>query len=230
MFPAASLPYPTRMVYIAFVAYSIAFVAFAVRDIIWLRVLAILASGGLVWSELLQTEPRMATVTWHPIFIVVNLAWLVRLTVVERRVRLCADEQGLYDLLFRSFSRLDFRTLLRLGRWRDSAVGDVLATEGQPVHDVAIIVHGGAEVVAGGRRIVRLGRGQMVGEMSFVAGGPASATVTIVEPSRILSWSQDDLRRLRVRRPSLRFALDAAIGADLSRKLRGGSAPGAGAG
>ncbi len=218
------------MVYIAFVAYSIAFLSFAVRDIIWLRLLAITASSGLVWSELLQAEPRAATVTWHPVFILVNLAWLVRLTVVERRVRFSADEQGLYDLLFRSFSRLDFRMLLGLGRWRDASVGHVLATEGQPIDEVAILVHGVADVATGGRRIARLGRGQLVGEMSFVAGGPASATVTVVEPTRMLSWNKEDLRRLRMRRPSLRFALDAVIGADLSRKLRGGSEPGSGAG
>jgi CRP-like cAMP-binding protein len=208
------------MVIIAFFAYAIAFLSFAVREILWLRVLAITASAGLIWSELLQPDPRLATITWHPVFIVVNGIWLVRLTWVERRATLSADEELLYTSMFRSFSRLDFRMLLRTGRWSEAAVGDVLATEGKPVDDVSIIVRGGADVTAGGRSIARLGACQMVGEMSFVAGGPASATVAVTEPSRLLVFRKDDLRNLRRRRPSLRFALEAVIGADLSRKLR----------
>ena len=209
------------MVTLAFCAYLIAFLAFTVRDIIWLRMLAITASAGLTWSEVLQPEPRLATVVWHPIFVVVNVAWLVRLTWLERRVVLSPEERTVYERRFRSFSRLDFRTLARKGRWRQGAVGDVLTVEGEPVSDLVVIVQGAADVVAGGRTIAHLTDGQLVGEMSLVADGPASATVTLTKPSTLIAWAKDDLRRLRMRRPSLRFALDAAIGSDLSEMLRG---------
>ena len=56
---------------------------------------------------MLQPEPRLATVVWHPIFVVVNVAWLVRLTWLERRVVLSPEERTVYESRFRSFSRLD---------------------------------------------------------------------------------------------------------------------------
>ena len=62
--------------------------------------------------------------------------------------------------------------------------------------------------------------GQFIGEMSFVTGQTASATVTATEPTRCLIWKIDRLGQLLQRNPSLKYGMLAVMGADMSRKLR----------
>ena len=68
-------------------------------------------------------------------------------------------------------------------------------------------------------RLAELKDGSFIGEMSFITGGDATATVRAVEPTRYLSWSKDDLRKLLNRNPSMRFALQTVLSTDLTRKL-----------
>jgi CRP-like cAMP-binding protein len=62
--------------------------------------------------------------------------------------------------------------------------------------------------------------GSFVGEMSFLTGSPACATVTTIEPCQILSISKYRLAPLLAADGELRMAIHQAIGRDLVHKLK----------
>lgn len=94
--------------------------------------------------------------------------------------------------------------------------GSVLTRQGQDGGLAFVIASGQADVVRGGRRLARLGPGDVVGELALIDGQPRSATVTAVTDMEVLEISSQDLRRLLRKAPSvMRKLLEA-----LSERLR----------
>ncbi|HLX89955.1 MAG TPA: cyclic nucleotide-binding domain-containing protein [Acidimicrobiales bacterium] len=81
--------------------------------------------------------------------------------------------------------------------------GSVLTRQGASGGLAFVIATGSAEVVRGGRRLARLGPGDVVGEMSLIDGEPRSATVRALTDMEVLEISADDLRRLLRRAPTV---------------------------
>ena len=74
-------------------------------------------------------------------------------------------------------------------------------------------------VTPDGKEIGRARDGAMIGEISFIQGGTATATVSVTRPSRYVSWSGDELRKLLQRNPSMDVAMKHVFSVDLMRKL-----------
>jgi bacteriocin-type transport-associated protein len=75
----------------------------------------------------------------------------------------------------------DVEWLIAHGTKQQVAPGTVLIREGQPIDMLYVLLDGTLEVAFGNqasRQPVRLGCGEVVGEMSFVDSRPPSATVT----------------------------------------------------
>jgi CRP-like cAMP-binding protein len=75
-----------------------------------------------------------------------------------------------------------------------------------------VIERGGAEV---GRARDRA----MIGEISFIQGGAATATVVATKPCRYVAWSGEELRKLLRRNPSMDIAMKHVFNLDMMRKL-----------
>jgi CRP-like cAMP-binding protein len=90
--------------------------------------------------------------------------------------------------------------------------------------DLFVIVSGDLEVYrARGpqeQRLALLGPGDLVGEMSFVDGGPRSASVRALTPSRVLRVRPGDLDGLRERAPAAALDFMREIARILSFRLR----------
>jgi len=90
--------------------------------------------------------------------------------------------------------------------------------------DLFVIVSGDLEVyrAVGAReqRLALLGAGDLVGEMSFVDGGPRSASVRALTPSRVLRVRPADLDELRERAPAAALGFMREIARILSFRLR----------
>jgi hypothetical protein len=153
-----------------------------------------------------------------------------RLGTLVRRLVGTGDEltdaqRALRDRHFPNLEPRDFLLLLRAAREQGLEPGAVLAREGQDLPPVTLVLEGAAVVESGGRRLADIGPGTFIGEMSYVTGEPASATVTVTEAASCLVWSRSELRRLAQRHPQVGAALGAMMGADMSRKLRRLSRP-----
>jgi hypothetical protein len=197
--------------------YTLVAISFLVRDMVYLRTLAIIAGTMLALSATLAGN--WPPVFWNSLFTAINVGRLAHMYLAERAVHLSDEETELYDTIFREMTRLEFLKLLRAGRWVSGLPGTVLATQGQPLSDVTLISSGEAGVEVDGHHVAELRDGHWVGEMSFVTNQPASATVTLAKPTRYLTWPKDSLTALFRRNPTLKLVVTHVMSAELSRKL-----------
>lgn len=94
-----------------------------------------------------------------------------------------------------------------------------LIEQDQRLDHLILLLDGEAEVHADGQHRATLRPGDFAGEMSFVTGKPASATVVTKGPVDYLAWQRRDLEALYQRDPSLKDAMLGVLGADMARKL-----------
>ena len=201
-------------------AFALIMLSYLVRDLFWLRCLSIVASfAGIAYNYFVPASPLWLVIYWNVAFIGVNAIQLEIMRREKRGVRFSEEEQELYETLFQRFSPVEFMRLVRCGRWVDAGAGAVLAVQGEPVSDLILISNGRASVEVGGQCIAHLRSGEFVGEMSLVTGEMATATVRAEDPLRCLAWSKPKLEALLTRYPSLRFAMQMVVSADLTRKL-----------
>jgi CRP-like cAMP-binding protein len=103
-----------------------------------------------------------------------------------------------------------------------------LAEQGRPIDGLKLLYNGEVVVERDGAEIARARDGAMIGEMSFIRGGDATATVSATRPCRFVTWPAESLRRLLNRNPSMDIAMKHVFSMDLTRKLAGQGDPAAG--
>ena len=200
--------------------YILTAVAFLLRDILWLRLLAIVANLALgLAAYRAGMDPHWVVVAWATAFVAINLGhscWLI----YERYLRRLTDqEQALYDCAFPALDRVSVRKLMRHGTWVDFAAKDCLVRQGIHLDRLLLLASGQAAVLLGGRIAARLTPGKFVGEISFLSGDISTAMVVATEPVRCLAWDKALLERVLARRPELVNVFHAAVGRDLAAKV-----------
>ena len=78
--------------------------SYMVRDILWLRMLTVVAASCLLPYFYFQPEPLMIPIYWNLVFTALNLFWIVRLFQERRPVKLSDEERRLCELVFRTMS------------------------------------------------------------------------------------------------------------------------------
>lgn len=125
--------------------------------------------------------------------------------------------------LFADLDDADIDWILSTGSEQQIIANTALTEEGQPADALHIVLEGllGVRVKAmGAEPIGTLGPGEIVGEMSFIEGRPASATVQAIENSLILTLRRS-LMDEKLRADSAFGArLFRAFAKSLSRRLR----------
>lgn len=108
---------------------------------------------------------------------------------------------------------------------RNVAAGTALFQEGDPGHDMFVVLDGEVEVLKKSRRgrqqrIAILGPGDSLGEMAIIDVQPRSATARALAPTRLLRIAAEDLDAL-YRHDVKSYALVVLnVARDLSRRLR----------
>ncbi len=207
------------MAYLLHTANVVYLLSYLVKDILWLRLLTVV--GGvllMVWAYV-QPEPLWPSIAWNAVFMTIN-AWQIVLLLLERRpVRLSERDMHLYRLVFRTLTPREFVKLLALGRWEE-ATPQTHIVERAHALDRLMVIASGRTAVRVGDRVVELGEGRFVGEMSFITGEPPTADVVAIDSIRYVSWPKAELRKFLADHPPLRAAWQAVLGADLVGKLR----------
>lgn len=215
-----TLTNPAPMIPLLHVAYSLTLLAFLVRDILWLRLMAI--ASHLCFFTVVYYRPPVPDWTvlpWFLVFLLINTlhaAWLI----YERRLdRLSPEEERLRQVSFPALNRVSVKRLLRLGRWETLPEGASLTQEHQVPARMYLLAEGKVEVEVARRKVAILEPGQFIGEMALLAGQAASATTRACSPARCLVWDRNALDRSLMRSSDLRSTLYAATGSNLSKKI-----------
>lgn len=210
----------TSLEVVGHASFAIGAVSYWVRDEIWLRGLLIVSFlAGIVYDALPPVGPLWLVVFWLSVYTAINIFRIITILKEKRGVKLDDVSAELRDVSFPEFTPVEFAKLIRAGEWRTASPGEVLTREGERVDDLMVIQNGNLSVRIGDLEVARLKDGAIVGEMSFISEGPASATVTATELTRYIAWPQAALRALLMRNPSMLSAIRLAFSAELSRKL-----------
>lgn len=202
------------------IAYVIIAVSYYLTSIFWLRVLAVVGLAFETAYFVLTSSDLYTGVAWSAIFIAINsyqLFWLAR----ERlRLRVPPEEKAMLRRVLAGLDDIQIARLLDVSQWRDLGTQARLTEENQPVSELYFLYSGRAVVEVGGRPVAHLEAGSFAGEVAFLTGQKATASVTIVEPSRILAISRDRLTRLCRSDDKVAGAVYQLLGRDLAGKLR----------
>jgi CRP/FNR family cyclic AMP-dependent transcriptional regulator len=117
--------------------------------------------------------------------------------------------------LFELCSKRELREVASIADELPLPQGRRLAVEGAAGHEFMIVVEGSAEVRRGGRKINLLGSGDFLGEIALITGRKRTATVTTLEPTRILVITERDFKRLLRDVPSIQPKVMQALAARL---------------
>jgi len=115
--------------------------------------------------------------------------------------------------LFAGLGRAELARIASLTAERRATAGEVLCRQGEPGHELFVVVSGEAEVRRNRRRIRTMGAGDVFGELALLDRAPRSATVTAVTPMRLLVLGEQDFTALLDEVPALPHKLLAQLAA-----------------
>ena len=103
--------------------------------------------------------------------------------------------------LFRELSMAELVKIYGLFREQHVGPGATPIREGQGGDQLYVIVTGRFDVHRAGKHVATLGRGAHFGEMALLNQRARSATLTALEPARLLELARPDFESLRAREP-----------------------------
>jgi hypothetical protein len=195
-------------------------VSYAVRDILWLRVLTVIAAAALIAYFYQLTEPLYTAIGWNTVFIALNLYWIVRLIRERQPVTLEGNDLRLYQLAFRSLTPREMAQLIKLGDWQAADTDACFIRQGDSLDKLMVICSGTVCIIQDGRRIEELGAGQFIGGETYISDVNASADVVAIEPTYFMCWHKRDLQSFMQSHPELNAALTLSMGYDIANRLQ----------
>jgi hypothetical protein len=204
--------------FVGHINYILVILSVSMSSMRWLRIFAI-ASGitGVAYYGFLVSD--LISATWEFIFTTVNAIQLALVLLANRSRRVTDDEKLFIDTVMPSLEGNLRTRMLKLGKWETKQPGEVLIEEGQAAPRLVFIARGAASVEKADRLIGVCGPGDFLGEMSFLSGNPASATVRVSNEIRCCVYEPGELKALLLRNPPIRQALELSFNRNLVGKL-----------
>ena len=193
--------------------------SYSVRDILWLRILTVVAATLLIPYYAMQPTPLSAAIEWSVVFIAINAYWIVRLLIERRPVHFAPDEARLRKLSFPSLTPREARDLFARGDWDDVAAGTSLVGRDRDRGRFSVILRGNADVLYHGEKISDFGEGQFVGGIDLHAEAVGDLDILTRTPTRLMCWLRNDLQPFMAQRPDVALALARSVGFEVQRIL-----------
>ena len=184
-----------ELTFLAHVAHLLISISFFMKDILWLRVISIVASSLLIYIGLGgNTRIGEVQVLWHLLFILIHF-WRLGLLMYQRYILKLSDfENEVYQIFEQMMLPKDVRRLCNLGITIQSEEEVQIISQGSKVDQIALILEGNVLVKKDDQLIKNLSKGCFFGEFSFITGNLASADVFVQQGTKYISWNQDILK------------------------------------
>jgi CRP-like cAMP-binding protein len=146
-----------------------------------------------------------------------NFYVMARLYMDRRHRVLTPDEQRLVSV-FSALTPGQFRRLMKVAKWVTACGGTKLTLEGKRPDALFFVLDGTITIVKAERRFT-VASGVFIGEIAWLLGTAATATVEVSPGARYVEWDAAHLRSLLTRSPDLRIAFEGMLNRDLAGKL-----------
>ena len=191
-----------------------------VKDILYLRILSILASlFSVLYNFYIPVEPMWLAINWNIIFVLVNIYHIAVIIYEKRPVKMSSKEKELHETMFRGLTPVEFLKITKIAQWKKYKTPLPIITQGKPVKDLILIYNGLVDILVNDNKVAELKDGQFVGEMSFLTEKPATATCKVAHTTECLVWPQKDFKDLLKRNPSLYFTIQSLLSEQVSNNL-----------
>ena len=194
--------------------------SYMVRDILWLRILTVIAAMCLMPYFYFQPTPILTPIYWNMGFTALNIFWIVRLLIERRPVKLSAEEERLCELVFRTMTPREMMKILKLATWETADTNECFIDRGSKLDQLIVIYSGRACVEIDGKAVADVLPGQFIGSISYVTEETAPANIVALEPTRYVTWPKAKLKKFMDRNSELHTALQQTLAIDLARSLQ----------
>ncbi|MFO1032619.1 MAG: cyclic nucleotide-binding domain-containing protein [Hyphomicrobiales bacterium] len=193
-------------------------ICYLFRDQIKLRLFAALGDALLtIYYVVAFPVPLWNAMYWTILNVIINVT-MILLLLRDRRMTLLSDDEM---TLFRALDTLSpgqFRKLLKLADWHVAEEPAQLTAEGEKPAHLYYILSGDVTIAKQGRSFAASPR-TFIGEIAFLRGTAASATVTTPPNAHYVAWPVDALQDLFKRNEDLKNAFSALLSADMADKV-----------
>ena len=201
-------------------AFGLIAFSFLVKDILYLRILSILASlFSVLYNFYIPVEPMWLAINWNIIFVLVNIYHISVIIYEKRPVKMSSKEKELHETMFRGLTPVEFLKITKIAKWKKFKSPLPIIQQGKPVNDLILIYNGMVDILVNDKKVAELKDGQFVGEMSFLTEKPATATCKVTHDTECLVWPQKDFKDLLKRNPSLYFTIQSLLSEQVSNNL-----------
>jgi hypothetical protein len=201
-------------------AFGLIAFSFLVKDIMWLRIVSILASlFSVLYNWVIPVEPMWIPIGWNFVFVALNLYHISVIVYEKRPVQMSPKHKELYETMFKNMTPVEFLKITKIADWIHFKSGELITQRGHTVPTLNLIYNGTVDVVVEGKKVAQLKDGQFVGEMSFLTEKPATATCMVKYDTECLVWKQEQFKELLKRNPSLYFTIQSLLSAQVSDAL-----------
>ena len=194
---------------------------FLARDELMLRLLMLGGSALSIayYTSVVADQPLWDAIITRGALALANSMMIV--IVVSERTTWFMSRESLD--LYRSFNMLtpgQFRRILKKGVRGDAEQREIVLEEGRSANRLYFVIEGNARVEKGGI-FADIGSRVFLGEIAYLRGAAATATVTLDAGSRYIAWRHGDLKRIKRRNRDLEVAMVAQFNEDLMNKVAG---------
>lgn len=202
-------------------SYLLFLVGFALKNILWLRVVIIIAASvDIVGRAWLAPEPLHTDIIWCVFDIVVNGYQLVMILIERSALKFTDEEKHLHKTLFRNIPELQYRRLLDAGRWHTLQDETTIVEQNSEMDSLIVIYDGLVKIEVDGKIVSYLRNASFVGEMSFITGDLTTASVKTLMPTHVISWEKSVMKELMDKDHELQMAMNSVFSGDLIAKLK----------
>jgi hypothetical protein len=203
--------------YLVHIGYSLMLLALLARDVLWLRLLLLVAQANLSAYSWFRGIDSIAA--WNAVFVLINAVWVIRILRERRAVRLPDELAAIHQRHFAALSPPEFLRLWGLGERRTLASAEALTRQGEAVAALYYLLRGTVSIRQAGRELARLGVGDFVAEMSLLTGAVATADAWTDGEVELVRWPAERLKALRGN-AGLWARIQSVLGRDLVVKIQ----------
>ena len=193
-------------------AFGLIAFSFLVKDILWLRIVSILASlFSVFYNWVIPVEPMWIPIGWNFVFVGLNLYHIAVIIYEKRPIKMAPKDKELYETLFKDLSPVEYLKISKVAQWKKYKSGETIIKQEHLVPDLILIYNGTVDVVVDNKKVAELKDGQFVGEMSFLTEKLATATCIVKHNTECLVWKQPEFKELLKRNPSLYYTIQSLL-------------------
>ncbi|MGQ0622157.1 MAG: cyclic nucleotide-binding domain-containing protein [Panacagrimonas sp.] len=209
--------------YLANAAFVLLALSYVIRDILYLRIIAIVASCFMIaFNVMAYPQPIWVIIYWNIAFMSINSVHIARLLRARSTWGLSEQQLSLRRDAFPRIGIAEFRKLMSVAQWRQAESGETLMREGvsATMPELLYLFAGHATVSVDGRHVASLRNGAFIGEMGLLTDGKPAATVTADEPSQLVCWPKKALLDMLRANPGLYAALQTILAREAVVRLQ----------